>query len=68
MRETGVVKWFMDSKGFGFIVGDNILEDLYVHFTQLNMPGFRTLEEGQQVSFMAVRGKKGMEAHDVQLR
>jgi CspA family cold shock protein len=65
MRETGVVKWFTE-RGFGFIINIKGGPDLYVHFSQINVEG-RTLKEGQQVSFIAVRGKKGMEAHDVQL-
>ena len=56
---TGTVKWFNDSKGFGFITPDGGGEDLFAHFSEINMQGFKTLKEGQKVSFEIVDGKKG---------
>ena len=67
MRRTGSVKWFNDAKGFGFITNDYGGADLYVHMSQIQMEGFRTLQEGQRVSFIVVQGKKAMEAHEVEL-
>jgi cold shock protein len=56
---TGTVKWFNDSKGFGFITPDGGGEDLFAHFSSVNMPGFKTLSEGQKVSFEVTMGNKG---------
>ena len=63
--QTGTVKWFNDAKGFGFIAPDDKGNDLFVHHTAINTGGFRTLKEGQRVSFEAVRGPKGMQASNV---
>ena len=57
--QTGTVKWFNESKGFGFIKPDAGGEDLFAHFSSINMPGFKTLHEGQQVSFEVTMGNKG---------
>jgi cold shock protein len=59
---TGVVKWFNDSKGYGFIKPDGDGDDLFVHHRQIQGDGFRSLTEGQRVEFEASRGQKGMEA------
>ena len=62
---TGTVKWFNDAKGFGFIAPDDKGADLFVHHTAIQTDGFRTLKEGQRVTFEAVRGPKGMQADKV---
>ena len=63
-RETGTVKWFNDAKGFGFISRENG-EDVFVHFRAIEMQGFKSLKEGQKVSFTVVQGQKGLQAEDV---
>jgi cold shock protein len=62
---TGIVKWFNDAKGFGFISQDSGGEDLFVHFSAVNMSGMKTLKEGQRVGFDVTRGPKGMQASNV---
>ena len=64
-RETGTVKWFNDAKGFGFISRENG-EDVFVHFRAIEMQGFKSLAEGQRVSFTVVQGQKGLQADAVQ--
>jgi CspA family cold shock protein len=61
----GTVKWFNAEKGYGFIQQDDGGADLFVHYSQINANGYRSLEEGQRVSFEAQRGQKGMEATGV---
>ncbi|MDF1566302.1 MAG: cold-shock protein [Deltaproteobacteria bacterium] len=61
----GKVKWFNDAKGFGFIVGDDAGEDVFVHFSVIDMDGFKTLREGQEVEFEVVQGPKGLQASKV---
>jgi CspA family cold shock protein len=56
---TGTVKWFNDAKGFGFITPDVGSEDLFAHFSSINMGGFKTLAEGQKVTFEVTMGNKG---------
>lgn len=63
-RQVGTVKWFNDSKGFGFISRDTG-PDVFVHFRAINGTGHRTLQEGQKVSFRVVQGQKGLQAEDV---
>ncbi len=64
-RQTGTVKWFNDAKGFGFITPHSG-PDLFVHFRSIQGNGFKSLKEGQAVSFVAVQGQKGMQADQVQ--
>lgn len=63
--KAGTVKWFNDEKGFGFITPDDGSADLFVHFKAIKADGFKSLKEGQKVSFKAVPGQKGMQAEDV---
>ena len=60
----GIVKWFNDKKGYGFIQQDNG-EDLFVHHSSINMPGFKTLAEGERVSFDVTEGNRGPAAANV---
>ena len=62
---TGTVKWFNDSKGFGFITPSDGGQDLFVHFSAIAASGFKSLKEGQQVSFEIVDGPKGKQAANV---
>ena len=62
---TGTVKWFNDAKGFGFITPDEGGEDLFAHFSSVQTPGFKTLKEGQKVSFDVVQGPKGKQASNI---
>lgn len=64
-RQTGTVKWFNDAKGFGFITQENG-PDLFVHFRSIEGNGFKTLKEGQAVSFETIEGQKGLQADKVQ--
>ena len=62
---TGTVKWFNDSKGFGFITPDTGTEDLVAHFSAINASGFKTLKEGQKVTFEVTTGQKGPQASNI---
>ena len=64
--EQGTVKWFNDAKGYGFISRQNG-EDVFVHHTAIQADGFRTLKEGQAVQFEVTKGKKGLQAENVQV-
>ena len=63
-RETGTVKWFNSSKGFGFIARESG-DDVFVHYSSIRGVGYRSLEEGQSVEFDIVEGQKGPQAQDV---
>ncbi|MCK4392490.1 cold-shock protein [Candidatus Bipolaricaulota bacterium] len=63
-RETGTVKWFNATKGFGFISREQG-DDIFVHFSAIRGEGYRTLNEGQQVEFTVTEGDKGPQAQDV---
>lgn len=62
---SGTVKWFSDEKGYGFITPDDGSKDLFVHYSNVDGDGFRTLTEGQKVTFEAAEGRKGPEATSV---
>lgn len=64
-KSTGVVKWFNEEKGFGFITQSNGGDDVFVHFRAIKSDGFKTLKEGQNVSFTVEKGQKGLQAADV---
>jgi CspA family cold shock protein len=61
---TGTVKWFNEAKGFGFIEQENG-PDVFVHFSSINSPNFKTLADGQKVEFKVVQGQKGPQAENV---
>jgi cold shock protein len=63
-RETGTVKWFNGTKGYGFIEREQG-DDVFVHFSAIRGDGFRNLEEGQKVEFSVEQGPKGLQASDV---
>ena len=60
--KTGTVKWFNDTKGFGFIAPDDGSEDLFAHFSEIQGQGFKTLAEKQRVQFEVTQGRKGLQA------
>ena len=66
-RETGIVKWFNESKGFGFIAPDNGGKDLFAHFKEIQGTGFKTLAENQRVEFDVVQGQKGPQASGIRV-
>ncbi len=63
-RETGTVKWFNASKGYGFIEREQG-EDVFVHYSGIRGEGYRSIEEGQRVEFTVTQGEKGLQAEDV---
>lgn len=63
---NGTVKWFNNSKGYGFLTQENG-EDVFVHFTEIRSEGFRSLEEGQRVRFSIEKGPKGLQAKNVEI-
>ena len=62
---TGTVKWFSEQKGYGFIVPDDGGKDLFVHYSNIQQEGFKTLQEGQKVEYEPAEGRKGPEATNV---
>jgi cold shock protein len=62
---TGVVKWFNNAKGYGFVQPDGRDEDVFVHFSAIDMDGYKTLREGQKVQFEISQGPKGLHAANV---
>ena len=65
-ERTGVVKWFNDAKGYGFIAPDDKSEQIFVHFTAIQTEAsFKTLKEGQKVKYKVLTGPKGSQAHPV---
>ena len=64
---TGTVKWFNDSKGFGFIAQDAGGEDLFAHFSAIQSNGFKSLTEGQRVTFDITKGQKGKQASNIRV-
>ena len=64
---TGTVKWFNNAKGYGFILPSDSEEDVFAHYSAINMEGYRTLKAGQQVTFDLENGDKGKHAVNIQL-
>ncbi len=65
--KIGTVKWFNDQKGYGFITPEDGGKDLFIHHSNINSNGFRTLQEGQTVEYEAGEGRKGPEARNVSI-
>ncbi|ADK69700.1 cold-shock protein [Mycoplasma mycoides] len=64
---TGIVKWFNDEKGFGFITNDSDNKDVFVYYSNINVNGYKTLEQGQKVTYELNKGIKGLEAFNVSI-
>jgi CspA family cold shock protein len=62
---SGTVKWFNDAKGFGFISPNDGSDDVFAHYSAINMNGFKSLKEGQKVSFEVTQGQKGKQAANI---
>ena len=65
MAQEGTVKWFNADKGYGFITPDDGSEDLFVHYSGIVGDGFKSIEEGEKVTYEAAQGRKGMQAQNV---
>ncbi len=64
--QQGKVKWFNNAKGFGFVVVDGTNDDIFAHFSQIKMDGYKTLKTGQVVQFDLIEGDKGKQAQNIQ--
>jgi CspA family cold shock protein len=64
---TGTVKWFNDAKGFGFVTPEDGGKDLFAHFSAIQQPGFKSLQEGQRVTFDVTTGPKGQQASNIRI-
>jgi len=64
---SGTVKWFNDAKGFGFVTPEDGGKDLFAHFSAIQQPGFKSLQEGQRVTFDVTTGPKGQQAANIRL-
>ncbi|WP_285229516.1 cold shock domain-containing protein CspD [Pseudomonas fluorescens] len=62
---SGKVKWFNNAKGYGFVVEDGKSDDLFAHYSTINMDGYKTLKAGQEVSFDIIQGPKGLHAVNI---
>ena len=65
--ERGIVKWFNNSKGYGFLLSEDQSKDVFVHYSSITMDGYRTLRSGQPVLFEATSGPKGLHATSIQI-
>lgn len=63
---NGKVKWFNNAKGFGFVVPDGTNDDVFAHFSQIKMDGFKTLKTGQAVKFDLINSDKGLQAQNIE--
>jgi len=64
-RTTGIVKWFDNNKGFGFVNHEDEEEDIFVHYSEIDQEGFKELDENDRVEFTPVQTDDGLQAHDV---
>ena len=65
MSNIGTIKWFSNAKGFGFIISEDCEGDIFVHYSEINVEGYKTLKAGQAVTFDVVRGGKGLHATNI---
>jgi CspA family cold shock protein len=65
MSNIGTIKWFSNAKGFGFIISEDCEGDIFVHYSEINVEGYKTLKAGQAVTFDVVQGDKGLHATNI---